>query len=123
MDAANQTFTDATYADCVGKLAELLVALGAAESACGAFTGLLIGEVPSVGINRFGTMVAGPASYVPNSNYTDKAQALARCLANVDAQVSNAVSPAGTTIAANLESASQQAVAISEQQAGGTATA
>ena len=67
-------------------------------------------------------IVAGAACYVAYSNYTDKAAALAQCLSNVDAQASNAVSTAGATIAANLESVSQQAVAMSEQQGGSTAT-
>lgn len=122
VDVANQTFTDATYADCVGSLAELLVALAAFDSTCGAFSGLLIGEIPSVGADTFATIVAGAACYLAYRAYTDKVQALAQCLANVDAQASNAVASAGATIATNLEAVSQQAVAMSEQQGGSTAT-
>jgi hypothetical protein len=122
VDVANQTFTDASYADCVGKLAELLVALGATETACGAFTGLLVGEVPSLGADTWATLLAGAACYEAYSTYTDKAQALAQCLANVDSQASNSVASAGSTIASNLQTVSQQAVAMSEQQGGSTAT-
>lgn len=123
VDVANQTFTDPSYADCVGKLAELLTALAAAEASCAAFTGLLVGEVPSVGLDTWATIIAGAACYTAYSNYTDKASALAQCLSNVDAQASNAVATAGATIASNLDAVSQQAVAMSEQQGGTTATA
>lgn len=123
VDVGSQSFTDPSYANCVGALAELLTALAAAETACAAFTGLLVGEIPSLAADTWATILAGAACYEAYSTYSDKAQALAQCLASVDQPTSSQISSAGATIAANLETVSGQAVAMQEQQAGGTATA
>jgi hypothetical protein len=121
VDASSQSFTDTSYAGCTDALVEYLTAIAALDAGCGAFAGLLVGEVPSLGADTFATILAGAACYAAVKNFVAKSEALANCIASVNGQASAQLSSAAQTIDANLETVAQQAVAMQEQQ-GDTAT-
>lgn len=118
VDASSGTFTDASYAGCADALAAYIGAIAALEGSCAAFTGLLVGEVPSLGADTWATIVAGAACYVAYKNYVEKATALANCIASVDQQRSASLSSAASTTDQNLDAVAEQAVAMGEQQQG-----
>jgi hypothetical protein len=121
VDASSQSFTDNSYAGCTDALVDYLTAIAGLEAGCGAFAGLLVGEIPSLGADTFATILAGAACYEAVKNLVAKSEALANCISSVNAQTSAALASAAQTIDANLETVAQQAVAMQEQQ-GDTAT-
>src|SRR5436190_24095197 len=46
VDASSQTFTDSSYDGCASALADYITAIAALEAGCGAFAGLVLGEIP-----------------------------------------------------------------------------
>jgi ethanolamine ammonia-lyase small subunit len=123
VDLSSQSFTVADYnASCGGTLAEYLAALADAVSTCGKLVPLLVGEVPTDGLDTPATIIQGAKCYMAYRTYIEKSKALSNCLSAVDGATASKIASAADTISSSLDQTAQQAQAMVDQQASGEVT-
>jgi hypothetical protein len=123
VDASSGSFTDDQYSGCANALAQYLTALAAVDASCGAFAGLLVGEVPTAGLDTWATIVAGATCWTLYKTYTEKATALANCLSSAAPEVASTAMSQASIINSNIDQVAADTVALADQQGWSPATA